>query len=214
MVAQVLRKLLQEAKQNGLDSRIIYREPGDENGTVKTAVIELKGNKLDGFLKQWIGTVQWIGQSTFRKSHKRKNWFIGVNEIAGNGEEEALRDADIRYAFTRLGGPGGQHVNKVSTAVRATHTPTGLTAFSSSGRSQLQNKTDAKAKLIKKLEEKAIKTQVENAKDAWSNHSALERGSPIRVFKGSDFKSNHVVKTYKATRKKLKDDWKSDDLEL
>lgn len=204
VVARVLKEFLKEATHFGLNYEIIHREPGDENGTLKTATIQLEGKELDFFLNNWLGTTQWIGQSTFRKFHKRKNWFIGINQIDSNEATEKLLDRDIRYEFTRSGGPGGQHVNKVSTAVRATHVPSGESVFVSQGRSQLQNKKEAKRKLLGKLEENQLLITKERVKEEWGNHDQLERGNPVRIFKGSDFKPSHVKKKYKSSRKKAK----------
>ena len=211
VVAQVLKKIIAEAQEFGLKHRIVHREPGDENGTLKTASIELKGDKLEAFLQGWVGTIQWIGQSEFRKLHKRKNWFIGINILGGSADEQVVNDADIRYEFTRSGGPGGQHVNKVSTAVRATHIPTGEVAFSSDGRSQLQNRTEARRKLLLRLEEKALQDQEQRAREEWTNHDEPVRGNPVRIFKGSDFKPNRKPKKFKAERKKGKQDLAKDD---
>jgi peptide chain release factor len=204
VVAQVLKQLLKEASDFGLNYEIIHREPGDENGTLKTASVKLEGKEINRFLENWIGTIQWIGQSAFRTMHKRKNWYVGVNELATDDTFSKVADADIRYEFTRSGGPGGQHVNKVSTAVRATHVPSGETVFVSQGRSQLQNKTEAKRKLLSRLEEKTLLATKERIKDEWANHDQLERGNPVRTFKGSDFKPNHKIEKYKSSRKRIK----------
>jgi peptide chain release factor len=206
VVAQVLKILLKEAKEYGLGHHLIDREAGTENGTIISATIQLQGDKISAFLENWIGTIQWIGQSRFRKLHKRKNWYVGVNNLESDEDLKEISDKDIRYEFTRSGGPGGQHVNKVSTAVRATHLPTGQVVFVSQGRSQLQNKKEAKRKLLKQLEEKATQETKERVKDAWENHAQLDRGNPIRVFKGSDFKPNHQLKKYKSNRQRQKQD--------
>jgi peptide chain release factor len=204
VVAQVLKMLLKEASDFGLSYEIIHRETGDENGTLKTASVKLEGKEIGHFLENWIGTIQWIGQSAFRTMHKRKNWYVGVNQLATDDTFSKVADADIRYEFTRSGGPGGQHVNKVSTAVRATHVPSGETVFVSQGRSQLQNKTEAKRKLLSRLEEKTLLATKERIKDEWANYDQLERGNPVRTFKGSDFKPNHKIEKYKSSRKRIK----------
>ena len=207
VVAQVLKRLLQEAADFGLLSEVIHREVGIENGTLNSALIKLQGERLDVFLKGWEGTIQWTGQSKFRKFHKRKNWFVGVHRLNRDETKDQIRDQDIRYQFTRSGGPGGQHVNKVSTAVRATHIPSGEVVFVSQGRSQLQNKNEARSRLLTLLEEKKQQEVRENRKEGWGNHNQLQRGNPVRVFKGTDFKPNHQNKKYKSDRKKLKQDW-------
>lgn len=206
VVAQALKMMIKEAQEYGLDHKIIHREPGIENGTINSVTIHLEGDKINAFLENWLGTIQWIGQSKFRKLHKRKNWFVGVNLLASDEDHMEVKDSDIRYTFTRSGGPGGQHVNKVSTAVRATHIPSGLAVKVSQGRSQLQNKQEAKRKLLKQLEEKGFQETKERVKAEWENHTLLDRGNPIRVFKGSDFKPNHQNKKYKTNRKRHKQD--------
>ncbi len=204
VVSRVLKEFLKEAAASGLNCEIIHREPGDENGTLKTASVELSGKAMDTFLKSWVGTIQWIGQSSFRKLHKRKNWFIGVNQLDAGTDADELSDALIKYEFTRSGGPGGQHVNKVSTAVRATHLPSGESVFVSQGRSQLQNKKEAKRRLLVKMGKKQLLQVQEKIKEEWANHDQLERGNPIRIFKGSDFKPHHKTKKYRSGRKRMK----------
>lgn len=204
VVAQVLRLMLKEAQSFRLDHQIVHREPGGENGTIVSATIRLQGKDIDEFLANWLGTIQWIGQSKFRKFHKRKNWFVGVNLLKLDIDHAEFNDKDIRYEFTKSGGPGGQHVNKVSTAVRATHIPSGEVVFVSQGRSQLQNKNEARRRLLKQLEDKLFQATKERVKDEWENHTQLSRGNPVRVFKGIDFKPNHQNKKYKSDRKSSK----------
>ncbi|WP_431612289.1 hypothetical protein [Chryseobacterium sp. 'Rf worker isolate 10'] len=81
VVAKVLKTFLEEAKQNTIEYEIIHRENGDENLALKSVTLLLKGKELPSFLKSWLGSVCWIGKSTFRKLHKRSNWFIGVFEL-------------------------------------------------------------------------------------------------------------------------------------
>lgn len=200
VVAQVLKLLIQEADAIGLATNVLHREKGNENGTLFSASIKLTGNHLSGFLESWLGTIQWVGQSKFRKYHKRKNWFVGVNLLTMS-KSYMFDSKDVKYEFTRSGGPGGQHVNKVSTAVRAIHLPTGQTVFESGSRSQLRNKNEAVLRLKQLVELKSLDRVKENIKDGWQNHNELDRGNPIRVFKGSDFKPNHERKKYKSKRK-------------
>jgi peptide chain release factor len=210
VVAKVLKYLLAEARGAGILHTILNRVEGEENGTLYSATVQLEGHNLDDFIKQWRGTIQWIGQSEFRKHHKRKNWFVGIYELDLSSEKFALRDSDFKYEATRGGGPGGQHVNKVSTAIRATHLPTGIAVVASDNRSQLQNKNKAKARLVNTLKAKQFEENKAKISASWQNHNELERGNPIRVFKGSDFKSKFVSKKYKGERLKAKralQDW-------
>jgi peptide chain release factor len=190
VVVQVLKMMLEEAREIGLEVFVLNKISGDMNRTLVSATIQLEGEKetVNEYSKNWIGTIQWIGKSQFRKYHKRNNWFIGVNELDLTNEKLQFDAHQIKYEATRAGGPGGQHVNKVSTAIRATHIPSGLAVLASDNRSQLQNKKKAKERLINLLKTKQIEGQEEVIKTNWQNHNELERGNPVQVFKGNDFK--------------------------
>ncbi len=78
VVAKVLKVFLEDAKNNKIDYEIIHRENGDENLTLKSVSVLLKGKTVPDFLEKWLGSICWTGKSTFRKLHKRSNWFIGI----------------------------------------------------------------------------------------------------------------------------------------
>ena len=210
VVAQVFKLIVKEAPVTGLLINVLNKIEGDVNGTFSSISLEVSGEEevLTAFLSQWLGTIQWIGKSEFRKLHRRKNWFIGVYELDLNKEILTINENQIKYEAIRSGGPGGQHVNKVSTAVRAYHLPTGLNTLAAEGRSQLQNKKKAKEKLINLLKTKQLEDKKEKIKSSWKNHQALKRGNPIKVLRGSDFKSQFVNKKYKSKRIMLKQDLK------
>ncbi len=203
VVAQVLKHLINDIKEAKIKYMLLQRELGVENGTLQSATIQLQGKELESFLSNWLGTVQWIGKSSFRKFHKRKNWFIGIYEIEAT-EETLLNENDITFQAIRSSGAGGQHVNKVSSAIRATHTKTGIQVLVMDSRSQHQNKKIA----IKRLQEKVAEFNTEQLKasvqNQWGNHLNLERGNPVRVFKGPDFKTQKATKDYKSKRQELK----------
>jgi len=209
VVAQVLKKALEEAQEQRLEIVLLQREVGIENGTVETASIAVKGKNADQFVNSWIGTIQWIGQSQFRKMHKRKNWFIGIFEIEQQ-KSSLFSENDIQYQAMRSSGAGGQHVNKVSSAIRATHIPTGIAVVAMDSRSQHQNKKLATERLIKKLEDEKLLQLKSHVGKQWENQLNVQRGNPIRVFTGSDFKKNKVEKSYKGTRQKLKNDLRNE----
>ena len=195
VVAKVLKALLKELNICKIEYIILQQEKGQENGTVQSATVQLSGDDklVAKFLKEWKGTVQWVGISTFRKLHKRKNWFVGIFEIE---KEQALelQSHEVKYQAIRSSGPGGQHVNKVSSAIRAIHEPTGIQVVVMDTRSQHQNKKLA----TQRLQEKVLKRNLEGfktlIKDQWGNHQELERGNPVKTFTGTDFKEKKKVK--------------------
>lgn len=207
VAAQVLKKVLEEAQSNQLEANVLQREAGSENGTVASALVQLKGKSVTAFTASWTGTIQWIGQSTFRKMHKRKNWFIGVFEVETQ-PTSSLSEKDIQYQAMRSSGAGGQHVNKVSSAIRATHIPTGISVVAMDSRSQHQNKKLATERLIEKFRISEVEQLKRQVTDQWENQGNVQRGNPTRVFTGSDFKNEKVVKSYTSERKQLKEELK------
>ena len=199
VVAKVLKVFLQEATQKGIDYTIVSREEGDANLTIKSVTVQLKGKELSAFLKSWLGTVCWVGKSTFRKFHQRSNWYIGVF-VLDQLQRQPFSERDVQFQTTRSQGNGGQNVNKVNSAVRATHLPTGVSVFAQDSRSQLDNKKLALNRLREKLAEIELQQLAEQAQSHWNNHTQVQRGNPVRTFNGSDFKSTYTEKSYKKER--------------
>ena len=202
VVAKVLKYFLKELESSQLEYAILHKENGFENGTVQSVTLQLKGKGLQLFLKEWVGTIQWVGTSVFRKFHKRKNWFIGVFVLEAAQELE-LQESDIQFQATRSSGPGGQHVNKTSSAMRATHTASGLQVLVMDSRSQHQNKKIAIQRLREKVAAYNLKELQQNVTTQWGNHLDLQRGNPVRIFKGTDFKKEKTKKPFKAQRKEF-----------
>ncbi|MNU12857.1 Peptide chain release factor 2 [compost metagenome] len=208
VVAKVLKAFLEEAKNNNIDYEIIHRENGDENLTLKSVTLFLKSKNVNEFLKTWLGSICWIGKSTFRKLHKRSNWFIGIFELEGL-EKINFNEKDIQFQTTRSHGSGGQNVNKVNTAVRATHIPTGQSVFVQDTRSQLENKKLSIERLKEKVLEQNIIQLQKRMQETWNNHLQVQRGNPIRTFSGTDFKRNYQEKSFKKERNQLKNELKN-----
>ncbi|ASK31042.1 peptide chain release factor H [Chryseobacterium sp. T16E-39] len=208
VVSKVLKVFLEELKQEKIEYEIIHRENGDENLTLKSVTLILKGKELSGFLKNWLGSICWTGKSTFRKLHKRSNWFIGIFEIEDT-EKISFNEKDIQFQTTRSQGSGGQNVNKVNTAVRATHLPTGQSVFAQDSRSQLENKKLSIIRLKEKVLELHIQQLEKRMQETWNNHLQVQRGNPIRTFSGTDFKNNYKDKSFKKTRSTLKNELKN-----
>ncbi len=208
VVAKVLKVFLEEAKNNNIDYEIIHRENGDENLTLKSVTLLLQSKNLNGFLDSWLGSICWIGKSTFRKLHKRSNWFIGVFELEGL-EKINFNEKDIQFQTTKSQGSGGQNENKVNTAVRATHIPTGQSVFVQDSRSQLENKKLSIERLKAKVLEQNIIQLQKRMQETWNNHLNVQRGNPIRTFSGTDFKKNYEDKSFKKQRSQLKNELKN-----
>jgi peptide chain release factor len=209
VVAQVLKKVLQEAEALQLKVTVLQREAGSENGTVASAMVQIIGKDADEFTDSWVGTIQWIGKSMYRKFHKRSNWFIGIFEVDAI-KSRAFSEKDIQYQAMRSSGAGGQHVNKVSSAIRATHLPTGISVVSMDSRSQHQNKKLATERLLVKLNEAQLNLLKQQFQNQWTNQLAVERGNPIQTFEGSDFKKLKVEKKFKVVRQQLKNELKNE----
>lgn len=180
VVALVLEKILIQARKVGLIAEVIEREEVDMNRTLFSAIVFLEGSKVDEIVDEWEGTIQWIAQSPYRIYHKRKNWFVGVNSFTST-ELSEIDTKYITYQTLRSSGPGGQHVNKTESAVRATHAPSGMSVTASDQRSQLQNKKLATERLLIKLSTWNQEQVMLEAQENWDNHNNLERGNPVKV---------------------------------
>ena len=179
VVALVLEKILREAQKRKLRVEILEKETGPVNRTL-LVVVALEGAGCDVLADEWEGTVLWIARSPYRIHHRRKNWFVGVQTFLLSESREATED-DIRYETLRASGPGGQHVNKTESAVRAVHIPSGVSVVASDQRSQWQNKKLATERLLVKLTAWNIEQAMIQAQTNWSNHNSLQRGNPVKI---------------------------------
>ncbi|AOW20470.1 peptide chain release factor H [Urechidicola croceus] len=205
VVAQVLKHFIKELSDFKMEYAILHKVKGTENRTLQSVTIQLKGKELEPFLNTWIGTIKWIGKSSFRKFHKRNNWFVGIQEVTRISELN-FNERDLKYQAIRSSGPGGQHVNKVSSAIRVLHIPTGIQVVVMDSRSQHQNRKVALERIQIKLQEKQIESLKNSMQQQWENHMSLERGNPIKIFTGSDFKQKKKEKSFKTKRNQLKTD--------
>ena len=180
VVALVLEKILREAQKRKLRVEILEKETGPVNRTLLSVVVELEGAGCDVLADEWEGTVLWIARSPYRIHHRRKNWFVGVQTFLLSESREATED-DIRYETLRASGPGGQHVNKTESTVRAVHIPSGISVVASDQRSQWQNKKLATERLLVKLTAWNIEQAMIQAQTNWSNHNSLQRGNPVKI---------------------------------
>lgn len=149
-----------------------------------TLGLEIDSGKAEAMKNEWEGSVLWVStKNPYRPNHKRKNWFVGVHFFS-EADTIPIADKDISYETSRSGGKGGQNVNKLETAVRAIHIPSGISVRCEDERSQAQNKTLAKERLILKLSATNDEKKAEQDRKIWMNHNTLERGNPVKTFKG------------------------------
>lgn len=180
VVAFVLERILKQAQTRKLKVEIVEKEAGPANRTLLSAVIALEGAGCDTLVEEWEGTVLWIARSPYRIHHRRKNWFVGVQTFLLSESREATEN-EIRYETLRASGPGGQHVNKTESAVRAVHIPSGISVVASDQRSQWQNKKLVTERLQVKLTAWNVEQAMIQAQANWSNHNSLQRGNPVKV---------------------------------
>lgn len=186
-VALALKKIEKQCQEKGVKIEIVETIVSKERDCFKSVLLQLdsqKDNKAKQLAESWQGAMLWVYQSQFRPKHKRKNWFFSGQMYEVN---DTQLDKGMTFQACRASGAGGQHVNTTDSAVRATHTETGISVRVESERSQHANKRLARALLFQKLEVTKLEQMTQQEKARWQQHREVERGNPVKTFKGENF---------------------------
>lgn len=203
VVAQVLRRLLDDARALNVTVEIVESVAHEkrlrnqdflEPDAYASVLLRLSGRKAENICDAWVGTLQWKGESPFRPRNPRCNWFVGVvrldaQDTAGSecpDLDQLMCECDLDTM--RSGGPGGQHVNKTSSAVRLVHRPSGLSVRVESARSQHRNKKLALERLQLLLQKASKEQEKSDRAERREHHYQLERGNARKIFYGPEFR--------------------------
>lgn len=179
----LLRMYLRWAERRGYQAEVLDISPGEEAG-IKSAILRISGDHAYGYLKSEHGVHRLVRLSPFDADHARHTSFALVEVVpeAESNVDVIINPEDIKLEAFRSSGPGGQHMQKSSTAVRITHLPSGIVVTSQSERSQLQNRNIALKILETRLFEKELEKQAIEKAKLKGKHIEAGWGNQIRSY--------------------------------
>jgi peptide chain release factor 2 len=177
------RMFLRWGERKGFKTELIEESQGDVAG-IKSATIKFEGEYAFGWLRTETGVHRLVRKSPFDSGNRRHTSFasVFVSPEIDDDIDIDLNPADIRVDVYRASGAGGQHINKTESAVRMTHTPTGIVVQCQSDRSQHKNRDTAMKQLKAKLYELEIRKRSETQQALEDSKSDIGWGSQIRSY--------------------------------
>ena len=177
------RMYMRYCERKGYKITLLDYQDGEEAG-IKSCSVQIEGPMAYGYLKAESGIHRLVRISPFDSNARRHTSFASV-EIVPEFEDDMeieIDDKDLEVVTMRSSGAGGQHINKTDSAVRMTHKPTGITVFSQTQRSQIQNRENCMNMLKSKLLQLKIREQEERMRNIKGEVKANEWGSQIRSY--------------------------------